>query len=47
MGVESEGGRGGGVTRPPPPNFTHCLHNELHYSTVVDIAFHYFVSTNS
>ena len=36
IGVGSGGGRGG--DSPPPPNFTHCLHNELHCSIVDRIA---------
>ena len=34
IGVESGGARG--ATRPP--NYTHCLHNELHCSIVDDNA---------
>ena len=48
IGIGS-GGQGG-ATRPPsfklgghrPPNFTHCLHNELHCS-VVEAVLHNYV----
>ena len=33
VGSGGGGGRGAGATRPP--NFTHCLHNELYCSIVI------------
>ena len=54
IGVGSGGGGGQGGRLPPPPkfqvggasppNYTHCLHNELHCSIVDGIAYRHYSS---